>query len=99
MMASRKPVHSIFFVIADDGSDLDTGWEHVSVHKIYDWNRYIPTWIEMCFIKDMFWDEEDCVIQFHPKKSEYVNNMDTVLHLWRPTNIEIPRPPKILVGV
>lgn len=77
--------------IASDGMD----WEHVSVSLPH----RCPNWKEMCHIKSIFWDDEDIVIQYHPKKSEYVNNHPYVLHLWRPIKKEIPRPPKILVGV
>jgi hypothetical protein len=52
----------------------------------------------MCFIKDVFWDEEDVVIQYHPRKSEDVNRHENGLHLWRPVGKEIPTPPKALVG-
>jgi len=45
---------------ASDGFE----WEHVSASII---NR-CPTWNEMCFIKDLFWDDEDCIIQYHPPK-------------------------------
>jgi hypothetical protein len=70
-----------------------TGWEHVSVSLP---NR-CPNWREMCCIKDLFWDAEDVVIQYHPAKSEYVNRHKTTLHLWRPVGKEIP-PPKEVVG-
>lgn len=73
--------------IASDG----LGWEHVSI-TIGESGR-TPTWEEMCFIKGMFWDEEDCVMQLHPAKSEYVNCHPNCLHLWRPTNTPIPVPP------
>ena len=53
----------------------------------------------MCEIKDLFWDAEDCVIQYHPPKSDYVNNHSHVLHMWRPTEGEIQRPPSIMVGI
>ena len=53
------------FIIASDGA----GWEHVSVSL----KNRCPNWKEMCFIKDTFWGEEDCVIQYHPPKSEYIN--------------------------
>ena len=46
----------------------------------------------------MFWDEEDCVVQYHPPKSDYVNIHKNCLHLWRPTDGELPRPPKIMIG-
>jgi hypothetical protein len=54
-------------IVARDG----LGWEHVSVSPL---NR-TPNWREMCFIKDVCWDGEDVVIQYHPKKSEYVTGM------------------------
>jgi hypothetical protein len=77
-------------VIASDGQ----GGEHMSVSLP---NR-CPSWREMGFMKDVFWDEEDVVIQYHPAKSEYVNVHDHCLHLWRPLGVELPTPPKELVG-
>ena len=77
-------------VIASDGE----GWEHVSVSLP---NR-CPTWEEMAAIKALFWDASDCVVQFHPPSSEYVNNHPYCLHLWRPTGHDIPTPPALLVG-
>lgn len=62
-------------------SELNGGWEHVSVSRIGS-NRP-PIWDEICFVKDMFWDENECVVQFHPKKSDYVNLHPGVLHLWK----------------
>jgi hypothetical protein len=82
-------------IIASDGE----GWEHVSVHAERGESQQTPYWEEMCFIKDLFWDEEDVVMQLHPKKSEYVNNHANTLHLWRPTGATIPTPPAILVGI
>lgn len=58
-----------------------------------------PNWREMSYVKDLCWDAEDVVIQFHPRKSEYVNNHPHVLHLWRNTRVEMPTPPPELVGV
>lgn len=81
--------------LASDG----LGWEHVSAHMFNGKQRRCPNWDEMCKLKSLFWDEEDCVVQYHPPKSEYVNNHDTTLHLWRPVGTDIPRPPSILVGV
>lgn len=90
------------------GSDLlqcivsdGLGWEHVSVCcRTKNRAKYsIPNWEQMCYIKELFWDDEDVVIQFHPKKSEYVNNHNFVLHLWRSLDKEVPNPPSILVGV
>lgn len=71
------------------------GWEHVSVSLP---NR-CPNWEEMAFIKDCFWGEDECVVQYHPPKSEYVNNHPYCLHLWRSTQVKIPRPPTYMIGV
>ena len=71
------------------------GWQHVSVST----RRRIPNWVEMSFVKNLFWPPEDCVVQFHPPAKEYVNNVEHVLHLWRWSGGEFPMPPSILVGV
>lgn len=85
--------HSCFNIIASDGM----GWEHVSVSRIKNKVLITPTWYDMCFVKNMFWEDEDTVIQFHPMKSQYVNKME-VLHLWRPIGTEVQLPPSCLVG-
>lgn len=73
------------------------GWEHVSVAP---YNRRItPSWDDMCSLKDMFFYENEVVVQFHPAKSEYVNNVGNCLHLWRSLNENMPTPPPILVGI
>lgn len=51
----------------------------------------------MCAIKDMFFGEDERVMQFHPPKSEYINNYPYCLHLWKPVDTEIPHPPMICV--
>lgn len=71
------------------------GFEHVSVSLP---NR-CPNWPEMCFAKDLFWGPDECVIQYHPPKADYVNNHNFCLHLWKDTRTEIRRPPSILVGI
>lgn len=89
-----------FWILASDGavSDGEPRWEHVSVHCINDGTDRTPTWAEMCYIKSIFWDEEDCVVQYHPAKSEYVNMHRFTLHLWRPKDQLIPVASKIMVG-
>jgi hypothetical protein len=76
-------------------------WEHASVSVAAGRRKEAhrcPTWAEMCFIKKTFWDEEDCVIEFHPPKSQYVNFHPFVLHLWRPIDQVIPMPLKEMIG-
>lgn len=77
-------------VIASDGE----GWEHVSVSLP---NR-CPTWEEMCRIKNLFWDEEDCVVQFHPPKSQYRNVHPYCLHMWRRVGSNFETPPTWMIG-
>jgi len=77
-------------VVASDGE----GWQHVSVSTP---NR-CPNWPEMCFIKGLFWGDDETVIQYHPPRSAYVNYHPHCLHMWKPDGIEIPLPPSLLVG-
>ena len=77
-------------VIASDGM----GWEHVSI-TIKD---RTPTWDEMSYIKNLFWNEDETVIQYHPKKSEYVNQHPYCLHLWKKADKDYELPPKGLIG-
>lgn len=86
----------VIFVSPGDERDppLARGWEHVSVST----KRRIPNWTEMCFVKDLCWDAEDAVIQFHPPRSRYVNRAPNVLHLWKRRGREWPLPPMMLVG-
>lgn len=76
--------------IVSDGA----GWEHVSVSLNV---KRTPDWEEMCFVKEQFWDDHECVVQFHPPKSQYVNIHQYCLHLWRPKEFNIQTPPKIMV--
>ena len=80
-----------YLVIASNGGD----WEHVSVSC----PSCVPNWDIMCQIKDMFFNDDEVVMQLHPKKEEYINNHPNCLHLWRPLKAEIPTPPPIMVGL
>ncbi len=82
-----------FMVIASWGGN----WEHVSVSIPALIVKRLPTWDEMCAIKELFFKDEECVIQYHPAKKDYINNHPFVLHLWKPTKERIPMPPKEFV--
>ena len=74
------------------------GWEHVSI----DGKNRMPTWEEMCQLKDMFFDDTECCVEYHPPKSEYVNNVNYCLHIWKPIEKysgKLPIPPSIFVGL
>jgi hypothetical protein len=70
------------------------GWDHVSVSL----ENRCPVWQEMCYVKDLFWRPEECVMQLHPPKADWVNYHEHCLHLWRPQGKEIPQPPLSLIG-
>lgn len=80
-----------FKVVASCG----LGWEHVSISL----ENRCPNWGEMCYFKDLFFEDEECVMQLHPPKSNYVNNHKYCLHLWRPLETTIPMPSSLLVGI
>lgn len=86
----------VLYCIVTDGDQNYQGglgpeyeWEHVSVST----RNRTPNWYEMDFVKDLFWDESETVMQLHVPKSEHRNLHPHVLHLWRPRHGEIPRPP------
>jgi hypothetical protein len=95
-MIPHPKTQRVLRVIASDETPLpnEPRWEHVSVSL----PDRTPIWEEMCFIKNLFWDDEDCVIQFHPPNSEYVNCHPYCLHLWRCPDVAILLPPSIMVG-
>lgn len=82
-------------VIASDGSDwVESGlplpvFEHVSVSLV---NR-IPIWVEMQFVKELFWGEEELVLQYHVPRVAHVNLHENVLHLWKPVGVDVVLPP------
>jgi hypothetical protein len=112
---SPEPGWRLAIIASDGTEDIGVpealGWEHVSVHAYRPGSQRprsvttkpdlvrTPAWKEMVYVKDLFWDAEDVVMQLHPKRSEYINQHPKVLHLWRSRLREIPTPPPILVGV
>jgi hypothetical protein len=78
--------------IVSNGND-GSGWEHVSVSL----DHRTPNWAEMSFVKDLFWQDDECVVQYHPAKSGYVNIHPNCLHLWRLVDGSFPMPPILMV--
>ena len=69
------------------------GWEHVSVSM----KNRCPTWEEMCLVKNIFWNPDECVVQYHPPEKEYVNCYPHCLHLWKKIGSDFETPPKKLI--
>lgn len=89
--------NKIFRCISSDGDN----WDHVSVTiltKTGEPVKRCPKWNEMCIIKELFFEDDEEVMQLHPKKEDYVNVHPYCLHLWRPQQEKIPTPPSYMVG-
>lgn len=68
-------------------------WEHVSISC----EDETPSWDITQRVKEMMFEDEEVVMQLHPKKSQYKNLHEHCLHLWRPINKKIPTPPRDFV--
>ena len=86
MIKHKSRVYKV--VISDE-----IGWDHVSVSLP---NR-VPTWKEMCAIKDMFFEDNETAVQYHPAKEIYIDDFKYVLHIWRCQDEAMPMPPLIFV--
>ena len=73
------------------------GWEHVSVSPYK--HRITPSWDDMCKLKEIFFGDDEWAVEYHPPKSEYVNNMPNCLHIWKPTKEQMPTPPSVMTGI
>lgn len=77
----QSPITLDTLLVLSSGPD-NGSWEHVSI-SVPEKDR-TPTWEEMCFIKNIFWNKDELVIQFHPPEKDYVRIHPFVLHLWKP---------------
>ena len=79
----RRQKRCSLLISYSEGNEMD----HVSGSPM---NRFtVPTWEDMCALKEIcFYPEEECY-QVHPKQSEYlhgVGDLENVLHIWHPVN-------------
>lgn len=77
-------------VIASSGE----GWDHVSVSL----EKRCPDWSEMEHIKHLFFRDSETAMQLHVPPADHINCHPHCLHLWRPLDEDIPRPPAWMVG-
>lgn len=97
--ASPGPMRRRAFmrVIASSGADqvAPYRWDHVSVSL----SDRCPTWEEMDFVKRLFFKPEEVCFQLHVSDVEHISNHPYCLHIWRPLDVGIPRPPADTVGI
>ena len=78
-------------VIASCGA----GWDHVSVSR----RNRCPNWTEMEQVKRAFFLDDETAMQLHVPPADHQTPHPYTLHIWRPQNQEIPRPPVAMVGI
>lgn len=81
--------------LAMPGDSPEWAWDHVSVSL----PARCPNWTEMCVVKELFWGDDETVMQLHVPKAQHLNLHPYTLHLWRPANLVIPMPPSEAVAV
>ena len=82
----KRPIR----IIASTGD----GWDHVSVSR----ETRCPNWAEMEHVKRLFFRDDETAMQLHVPPQDHISAHPYCLHLWRPQNVEIPRPPSIMVA-
>jgi len=85
-------MHTARVKLPDCGScfiawDSAGGYEHVSVSPKKKFN--LPSWNDMCVLKEIFFKDDEEAYQIHPKKADYVNFVENCLHLWKPIGHEL----------
>ena len=102
------PLGDDLWIMASDGRDWPEAmahaglppdapaWEHVSVHAGTKRPR-CPTWREMEFVRDLFWDDDAVVLQFSVPRAQHINHHEHTLHLWRMVGVDATLPPAACV--
>lgn len=102
-----------FLVTASTGEQIEepkegeapvppTGWDHIAIH-VRAWDKArkslarAPSPSETAWLKDLFFEPQEPVLQFHLARNHPLHAQAFVVHLWRPTIGEITLPPPELV--
>lgn len=75
-------------------SSNGAGWDHVSVSVA----GRCPTWDEMHWIRKLFFEPNETVIQIDPPEHDYVSFHRHTLHMWRNQRQVIDLPPKWMIA-
>lgn len=102
----RSQFGAHYVVICSDGkpelqSGFGSGWDHVSAHCRSVRKKtpvmHTPTWEDMEYLRSLFFEDDETVMQLSVPRTEHINIHNHVLHLWRPLECAIPMPPAVLV--
>ena len=74
-------------------------WDHASVHATRlsvagSAMNVTPTWDEMCFVKQLCWQDDEWALEYHPAREDNINVHENTLHIWKPQSKSFPKPPK-----
>lgn len=92
--------HGGVFLVSHRGARLriiasiGEGWDHVSVSMA----TRCPSWAEMSAVHRTFFLPDEAAFQLHVPEADHVNLHPHCLHLWRPQDQPVPRPPRWMVG-
>lgn len=85
----------VLLCIVSDGG----GWDHLSAHgESGGGQMFTPSWDDMAFLKELFFEDDEVVMQLHPAKKYYINCEPHTLHLWRSQEKDIPTPPRWMIA-
>ena len=70
------------------------GWEHVSISR----KSKMPSYDDLVWARQIFWGGNTTVMQLFVPAEDHVNVHPYCLHLWRPMEGEIPRPPRWMLA-
>ncbi len=79
-------------VIADNGISFPE-WEHLSVST----SKRFLTNEEIHFIKDIFFNDDEIVIQIYSKNNIVKSKKNYCIHLWKLKTEDIPLPPMYML--
>lgn len=91
MFAVPSPIDQAQIVVVASSGE---GWDHVSVSR----RNRCPNWAEMEHIKRLFFKDDETAMQLHVPPTDHISVHPYCLHLWRPQNVDIPRPPAEMVA-
>lgn len=77
-------------IIASTGG----GWDHVSVSL----PDRCPTWEEMNYVKRLFFEDDECAVQYHPPVKDHISVHPFCLHMWRKQSGTFFFPPKEMIA-
>lgn len=77
-----QPIGTIIVTVSELHNAEETGdftdWCHASMS----WTTRVPTYEELCLLKEAVWGPEGEAYQIHPRAERHVNIHPNALHLW-----------------